>query len=119
MNMAAMKSVSVLAVTAVLVLGSCSDGKTASDSEAAQPKLALDCGASQPLGTDLDVPGPGRATPEEAVAPYADAMDLVAEQTGGRAVVYAVRDGEVIRQFRASERDDGWWPDGYTACTRP
>lgn len=118
MGMAAMKSVSVLVATAVLALSSCSDGKTVSDAEAPTPKLVLDCGASQPLGTDLDVPGPGRATPEKAVAPYAEGMDLIAEQSGGTAVVFGVTDGEVVRQFQARERNDGWWPDGYTECTR-
>ena len=119
MNMATGKSAPFLVAAAILALSSCSEDNTASDSAASTtPKLVLNCGASQPLGTALDIPGPGRATPEEAVAPYAEGMDLVAEQSGKTAVVYGVTDGEVVRQFQASKRMDGWWPDGYTECTR-
>jgi hypothetical protein len=117
MSVGALKSIPVLVAAAVLALSSCGEDNAASDAEAPTPKLVLDCGALQPLGTDLDVPGPGRATPEKAVAPYADGLDLVAEQSGGTAVVYSVREGEVVRQFGTSRHDDGWWPDGYMECT--
>lgn len=117
MSMTAVKFVAVVGAV-VLVLSSCSENHTALDSETSTPKLVLDCGASQPLGTDLDIPGPGRATPEKAVAPYAEGLDLVAEQSGRAAVVFGLTDGEVVRQFQARKHDDGWWPDGYTECTR-
>jgi hypothetical protein len=118
MRVGALKSLPVLVAAAALALSSCGEDNAASDPQAPAPMLVLDCGASQPLVTLLDVPGPGRATPEKAVAPYADGLYLIAEQSGGTAVAYSMRGGEVVRQFDTSRHDDGWWPDGYMECTR-
>ncbi len=38
--------------------------------------LDLTCAREDQVATDLDVPGPGRTTPAEAVAPYADGLAL-------------------------------------------
>lgn len=66
----------------------------------------------------LDVPGPGRATPEAAVAPYADALTLVAHQGDDGTTVLGLRaDQTVVRVFDVTKRNDGWWPDGYRECS--
>ena len=70
--------------------------------------------------TDLDIPGPGRPTPEEAVAPYAEGGDeLTAEPSGDRTATVHVldEDGEVVQVFQVSRHRDGWWPDSITECT--
>jgi hypothetical protein len=82
--------------------------------------LSLLCPASEQGRTDLDIPGPGRATPEQAVAPFAGGggVTTVAEEQRDRAVVHVLgTDGNVVRTFQVSEHDDGWWPDGYFECS--
>ena len=77
----------------------------------------LPCAQDEQTGVSLDVPGPGRPTPEEAVAPYAGALDLTTVEAGDRTEVHGLRDdGTVLRVFQVTEHDDGWWPDGYTEC---
>ncbi len=86
-------------------------------SDPAAPATALPCADSEQGRFDLDVPGPGQPTPEEAVAPYAGALRLAAtEVDGGMVVVGLRRDDSVFRVFGVTERSDGWWPDGYSEC---
>jgi hypothetical protein len=82
--------------------------------------LSLLCPASEQRRTDLDIPGPGRATPEQAVAPFAGGggVTTVADEGRGSAVVQVLgTDGDVVRTFQVSEHGDGWWPDGYFECS--
>lgn len=66
----------------------------------------------------LDVPGPGQPTAEEAVAPYAGALTLVVQQSGGESTVLGLlSDNTVVRVFQVTKRVDGWWPDGYRECS--
>ena len=82
--------------------------------------LSLPCPPSEQGGTALDIPGPGRPTPEQAVAPYAGGGEVttVADEERGSAVVHVLGpDGKVFRTFQVSKRVDGWWPDGYLECS--
>ena len=83
--------------------------------------LSLPCPASNQRRTDLDVPGPGRATPEQAVAPFSGGGEVttVAGEERDKAVVQLLGTGGiVVRAFQVSAHDDGWWPDGYVECSR-
>lgn len=78
---------------------------------------SLLCAESEQTAVDLDVPGPGRPTPEEAVAPYADALTLVVHQgDDGTTVLGLHADKTVARVFDVTKRGDGWWADGYREC---
>ena len=107
-------------VAAVTVGSGCSEptsgqGKASPDSVA--PATALPCADSGQLRVDLDVPGPGQPSPEEAVAPYAGALKLAASEVdGGTVVVGLRRDDSVLRVYHVTKRVDGWWPDGYSEC---
>jgi hypothetical protein len=112
---------STLASMAAAALAACGGTTPANDDNSSTESagLTLDCGDAQPMGTSLDSPGPGRATPELAVEPYADGAELVAQTATNReAVVYAVREGRVVREFNTTKRSDGWWPDGWLECSR-
>ncbi|WP_248580568.1 hypothetical protein [Nocardioides sp. InS609-2] len=98
----------------MIVLAGCSGQATP---EVAAEALALPCPVAQQRRVALDVPGPGRPTPEEAVAPFAEASELVVEVVHGETVVFALApDGQVVRVFSVSKHRDGWWPDGYAEC---
>ena len=78
---------------------------------------ALPCDQDNQTLVAMDIPGPGRPTPEEAVAPYAGALKLVAQEQDEQTSVLGLRaDGSVFRAFDVSRHDDGWWPDGYREC---
>ena len=82
--------------------------------------LSLPCPASEQRRTELDVTGPGRGTPEQAVARFTGGggVTTVADEEHDRAVVHVLgTDGNVVRDFQVSEHDDGWWPDGYLECS--
>lgn len=79
---------------------------------------ALPCDESEQTYVAWDVPGPGRPTPEEAVAPYAGALTLMAQRGPKATTVLGLRaDGSLVRVFDVSKGDDGWWPDGYRECS--
>ena len=113
--------VGLYAVLMVLVTG-CGD-RTAphaadSPTSPSDSATALPCDETEQGGVALDVPGPGRPTPEEAVAPYAGALTLVAQQGDDGTTVLGLRaDGTVLRVFGVTKREDGWWPDGYRECS--
>lgn len=117
-----MRSGLVVTLALLAMAGSACGSRSAADST--QPavfsasKMSLPCPVADQTGLDLDVPGPGQPTPEEAVAPYAGALTLVAEQVDGRTIVLGLRgDGSVFREYQVTEREDGWWPDGYHECS--
>ncbi|WP_292604627.1 hypothetical protein [Nocardioides sp. REDSEA-S30_B4] len=70
------------------------------------------------MGTALDIPGPGKPLPEEAVEAYLDAFVVVSVQEDGEnATVIAEAPGsDAVRLYDLTRREDGWWPDGYTEC---
>jgi hypothetical protein len=111
--------VSVLA-TAATVTSGCGAPTSAQSSQppaSAASTAALSCADTDQSRVDLDVPGPGQPSPEEAVAPYAGALKLAVRKIdGGTIVVGLRRDDSVFRVFRVTERADGWWPDGYSEC---
>ncbi len=105
----------------MFALAGCSRQETAErpfgDSELATEDLALPCPVAEQRGVDFDVPGPGRPTPEEAVAPYSEGRKLVVGEQDDETVVFALApDGEVVRVFSVSKHRDGWWPEGYAEC---
>lgn len=82
--------------------------------------MALPCDEADQTFGALDIPGPGQPTPEEAVAPFADALTLVSEGGGSHVKVHGIRaDGTVERIFEVTKREDGWWPDRYGECSEP
>lgn len=106
---------------AVVMLGSgCGEGTVPDELDAARSDTSatsLPCDETEQTAVALDVPGPGRPSPEEAVAPFAGALTLVAQERGGGTTVLGLRaDGTVFRVFEVTEREDGWWPDGYREC---
>lgn len=106
-------------VVAVLVAG-CA-GQAVVEDPVADPTTGdpstLPCSHSEQRMVALDIAGPGRPTPEEAVAPYAVGTPVVVQQERGKAVVHVLGpDGDVVRIFEVTRHDDGWWPDGYTEC---
>lgn len=97
--------------------GAPTSGQSAPSPESVAPATELPCADTEQSRVDLDVPGPGQPTPEEAVAPYAGALRLAArEMDGGTIVVGLKRDDSVFRVYLVTERADGWWPDGYEEC---
>lgn len=68
--------------------------------------------------TYLDIPGPGRPTPQEAVHPYLGAHEIHLVSTSGRRATVTAMNlaGEVRRSYDLTLREDGWWPDGYDEC---
>lgn len=80
-------------------------------------ETVLPCASTEQSRVDLDVPGPGQPSPEEAVAPYAGALELTSRGVDGDTVVLGLRqDGSVFRMYHVRKRADGWWPDGYAEC---
>lgn len=80
-------------------------------------KTALPCADTERSRVDLDVPGPGQPGPEQAVAPYAGALELASREINGDTVVLGLRqDGSIFRTYHVRKRADGWWPDGYSEC---
>lgn len=110
----------VAGASLLLLLTGC--GTEATDDSAASGKenerqARLVCPASDQTAVDLDVPGPGKSTPEAAVAPFADGSTTLVNETEGSATVNALgADGTVTRVFKVTQRKDGWWPDSYTEC---
>lgn len=107
-------------LVAVVALSSACGTQPRDDTSASGPASrahALPCAESDQSGVVLDVPGPGRPTPEKAVAPYAGALQLVAEDVDGSTVVVGLtRDATVFRVYQVTKRFDGWWPEGYAEC---
>ena len=107
-------------LVAVVTLSSACGARSSGDTQASEPPTrasALPCAESDQSGVALDVPGPGQPSPEEAVAPYAGALELVAEQVDGSTIVVGLRrDDTVFRVYQVTKRSDGWWPDGYAEC---
>lgn len=107
-------------VVLVLLASGCANRATIDATEVADPSSArtLPCRESDQEVVTLDVPGPGQLTAEEAVAPYADSLELVSHGGDAGMIVVALRgDGTVVRIFDATKREDGWWPDGYRECS--
>lgn len=97
--------------------GTDSTNDSATAGERSEGQTRLGCPASEQTVVDLDVPGPGKSTPEEAVAAFADGSTTVVSETEGTATVNVLgADGTVARVFQATQRKDGWWPDSYTEC---
>lgn len=97
-----------------------SSGPTPSTTDDAEG-LSLPCPTSDQQRVDLDVLGPGRPSPQEAVAPYVDGRHesmAVTEQDQAAIVYVQTADGTVTQVFKARKRIDGWWPDSYSECVR-
>lgn len=111
----------VVVIAAVATVASGCGGSTSAQQEdptpSAVPETALTCADTEQSRVDLDVPGPGQPSPEEAVAPYAGALELASREVDGDTVVVGLRqDGSVFRMYHVSMHADGWWPDGYAEC---
>lgn len=110
-----------LFATCLLLGSACGDRAAADAGDATSPAPSapsLPCDEIEQGYVGWDVPGPGRPSPEEAVAPFAGALTLVAQEGGGGTAVLGLRaDGTVFRVFEVTARDDGWWPDGYRECS--
>jgi hypothetical protein len=110
-----------MSVVLVAFAAGCGDDTAPDTAAASSPTSAtasaLPCDEADQTRVALDTPGPGRPTPEEAVAPYAGALKLVAQEGDQRTSVLGLRaDDSVFRVFDVSRHDDGWWPDGYREC---
>lgn len=82
--------------------------------------LSLACDESEQTYSALTYLGPGQPTPQDAVAPFAAALDLATEGEGENTRVHGLReDGTVARTFDVTRHEDGWWPDGWRECTIP
>lgn len=93
------------------------DDAAAASGRGGEERASLDCPAKGQTPVDLDVPGPGTSTPEQAVAPFADGPTTLVTEAKGSATVHALGpDGTVTRVFQVKQREDGWWPDSYTEC---
>ena len=91
-------------LAAVVTLSSACVAQLSGDAQASEPTTragVLPCADSDQSSAALDVPSPGQPSPEEAVAPYAGALELVSEQVDGSTIVVGLR------------RDDS-----VSACTR-
>lgn len=103
------------------VMGSaCVPGSAVDATEPAEPSsstMSLPCAETEQTRVMLDIPGPGQPSPEEAVAPFAGALTLVAQPGDGQSVVFGLRaDGTVFRVYQVTKHNDGWWPDSYREC---
>lgn len=91
---------------------------TASPGDTAAMPRTLPCRTSDQRAVDLDVRGPGRSSPEQAVAPFADGSIVVVNANRRVATVGVLGDdGHLARVFEVSKHADGWWPDGFAECT--
>ncbi len=106
-----------LAVASLSGLSACGDESTASGALPASEAAPSVCSHESGAGVDLDVPGPGKPTPEEAVAPYLDAYVVTnVEEHQRSATLRAETAGGAVRLFNLTRRNDGWWPEGYAEC---
>jgi hypothetical protein len=114
------KQASMLALL-VAIGSACGQGGAGDATELAEPSsstMSLPCAEIEQTRVMLDIPGPGQPTPEEAVAPFAGALTLVAQPRDGQAVVLGLRaNGTVFRVYRVAKHKDGWWPDSYRECS--
>ncbi len=109
--------VAALAIVSLSTLSACGSEPAEFGAAPAAELAPGDCSLESGTGVDLDIPGPGTPTPEEAVAPYLNAYviaDVEEEQTS--ATVTAEAPGGATRVFDLTLRDDGWWPDSYVEC---
>ncbi|MFC6288044.1 hypothetical protein ACFP3Q_13280 [Nocardioides sp. GCM10027113] len=112
-----------MSVVLMLVAVACGEAgepetKVAKASTSGVAATALPCDESEQTYVAWDVPGPGRPTPEKAVAPYAGALTLVAQKRPKATTVLGLRaDGSLLRVYDVTKGDDGWWPDGYRECS--
>lgn len=106
----------VMATTAI-GCGASTSGQREDPAPSAVSTTAPPCAYTEEPRVALDVPGPGRPSPEEAVAPYAGALELASREINGDTVVVGLRqDGSIFRMYHVRKRTDGWWPDGYSEC---
>ena len=78
----------------------------------------LPCSAGEQRIVSYDLPGPGQPTPEEAVllVDGSSGLSLEVRTDGEQTTVLGRDDGVVIRVYEVTEKEDGWWPDGYREC---
>ena len=111
-----------LCAVLVLLVSGCGEGTPPVAVLAAAPSpstMSLPCDEGRQTQVALDIAGPGRPSPEEAVAPFAATLTLVTQKHDGRTTVAALGPNEtVLRMFEVSQHQDGWWPDGYRECRR-
>lgn len=108
------------ALVLVLMAGCGTDATDNSSAAADEPngQGELGCSVDEQTAVDLDVPGPGTATPKEAVDALTDGPTDVVSETADEAMVNAMGpDGRVARVFKVTHREDGWWPESYTECS--
>ena len=110
----------VMVAAAASVASGCGASATGqSEVLTATPALGsgLPCADTEQSRVALDVPGPGQPSPEEAVAPYAGALEVASREVDGDTVVVGLRqDGSIFRVYQVTRRAAGWWPDGYSEC---
>lgn len=96
-------------------------GRAATDQSAPNNVgTAHPCPDSQRSPVALDIPGPGRLTPQEAVAPYIVGSALVISEDAHSATIMELAGyGSATRVFEVTKREDGWWPDTYVVCDLP
>ncbi|MGB3256683.1 MAG: hypothetical protein WBA72_01730 [Ornithinimicrobium sp.] len=98
-----------------LVTAGCGDQVTTGAEEAA---TTLPCARGDQTLVALDVPGPGRPSPVEAVAPVGGGLVLQAQTSGAETTVVGLDAiGTLTRVYEVTEQLDGWWPDGYRECS--
>jgi len=110
----------VVVTVLVTVASGCGASTSGQREQASPPAVSVSappCPDAEQSRVDLDVPGPGQPSPEEAVAPYAGALELASRDVDGDTVVLGLRqDGTIFRTYHVRKRADGWWPDGYSEC---
>lgn len=81
-------------------------------------EVPIQCTEGDGLSMALDIPGPGRPTPEEAVEPYLAAFVVVDVQEDGETATVTAEApaSDAVRLFELTRHKDGWWPDGYRQC---
>lgn len=105
-----------LCLVVAVAASSCGEGPTDAVDVPASAS-ALPCDPSDERTVALDIAGPGQPTPVEAVAPFAEGLTLVEQESEAGTTVLAIdTDGTVVRMFDVSEQQGGWWPDGYREC---
>lgn len=101
-----------------LMGGGCGQQTAVDAPEGAEPSsstTSLPCAETEQTNVMLDISGPGQPTREEAVAAFGGGMTLVAQRGG---VVLGLRsDGTVFRVYQVTQREDGWWTEGYRECS--
>ena len=115
-------SVSVIATVAFFMVGDADEPtwQPTFQADGNAPAKELDCTIEQQQAIDLEVRGPGQATPEAAVTNLeptvrVDRVERNSDQNSA-SVYVADGTGRIVSIYAVELLTDGWWPQSQRTC---